>query len=295
MKFRAHDTFFIRKGWLAKGVKHIQKNPAVFLGRGGVNPMDTLGIGANMVKSLRYWLQAVGITEEKKRREQAFTPLGEIIRKYDPYFEELGTLWLLHYRLASNRDNATAWYYFFNEFRLNEFSRDDFVEQMSRWLRMQEEMKEWDVPTRSLEDDFDCIIHSYLSRTQFKPERVDPESTIDCPLGELGLVGIADRRGKTYRKLAPTKGLLPPLVLLAVLSDQASDTGELRIADIQSEPCNAGKVFNLDAITLTAALYRLELLKHIKVIRTAGLDVIRFTPKWAFEICVEMYYGGLSK
>ena len=27
MKFRAHDTFFIRKGWLAKGVKHVQKNP----------------------------------------------------------------------------------------------------------------------------------------------------------------------------------------------------------------------------------------------------------------------------
>ncbi|MCL1856901.1 MAG: DUF4007 family protein, partial [Kiritimatiellaeota bacterium] len=37
-----------------KGVKHVQKNPAVFLGRGDENPMDTLGIGTNMVKSLRY-------------------------------------------------------------------------------------------------------------------------------------------------------------------------------------------------------------------------------------------------
>jgi len=120
MKFRAHDTFFIRKGWLAKGVKHVQKNPAVFLGRDGENPMDTLGIGANMVKALRYWLQAVGITEENKHREQVFTPLGKIIIRCDPYFEELGTLWLLHYRLASSRDHATAWWWFFNEFRLLE-------------------------------------------------------------------------------------------------------------------------------------------------------------------------------
>ena len=26
MKFRAHDTFFIRKGWLSKGMKYVQKN-----------------------------------------------------------------------------------------------------------------------------------------------------------------------------------------------------------------------------------------------------------------------------
>ena len=39
--------------WLANGVKHVTKNSAVFLGRDGATPMDILGIGANMVKSLR--------------------------------------------------------------------------------------------------------------------------------------------------------------------------------------------------------------------------------------------------
>ena len=29
--------------------------------------MDTLGIGSNMVKSMRFWMQAVGITEEPSR------------------------------------------------------------------------------------------------------------------------------------------------------------------------------------------------------------------------------------
>ena len=53
MKFRGHETFFIRKGWLYKGMNNIVREPGVFQGAAG-NPMDVLGIGANMVKALRY-------------------------------------------------------------------------------------------------------------------------------------------------------------------------------------------------------------------------------------------------
>ena len=115
MKFRAHDTFFIRKGWLSKGMKYVQKKPDVFVAK-DENPMDVLGIGANMVKALRYWLQAVGLTEEPSsgKRVQTFTSLGNSVFTNDRYIEELGTLYLLHYRLSSNKDEATAWYFFFN-------------------------------------------------------------------------------------------------------------------------------------------------------------------------------------
>ena len=51
MKFRAHDTFFIRKGWLSKGMRCVFNNPVVFISR-DENPMDVLGLGANMVKAL---------------------------------------------------------------------------------------------------------------------------------------------------------------------------------------------------------------------------------------------------
>ena len=103
MKFRAHDTFFIRKGWLSKGMKYVQQKPDVFVDR-AENPMDVLGIGSNMVKALRYWLQAVGLTTEPRigRRNQVFTELGNQIFAYDRYIEEIGTLQLLHYKLASN-------------------------------------------------------------------------------------------------------------------------------------------------------------------------------------------------
>ena len=293
MKFRAHDTFFIRRGWLHKGMKHIYANPSVFLGRNGVSPMDALGIGANMVKSLRYWLQAVGLTEEiiAKRREQTFTGLGTLIWTHDPYFEEIGTLWLLHYKLVTSEIDAPAWFYFFNSFRLQEFSRDDFVSQITCQLRLSGH----EVPERSLDDDFNCIISTYVPRSKSNPEKVNPESNIDCPLGELGLVDIADRRKKHYKKSTPGKDSIPPLILLAVLIDKANGEKEIRIPSIQNDPCHAGKVFNLDVIALTSLLYKIERMNHIKVVRTAGLDVVQFKTKWTFTECIEAYYRSISE
>lgn len=292
MRFRAHDTFFIRKGWLNKGMRNVKNDPSVFMGTNG-NPMDILGIGANMVKALRYWLQAVNLTSEPNagKREQSFTDFGKIVFENDPYIEEMGTLWLLHYQLAKNKDDATAWYYFFNEFKLNEFTKEDFVKQLSNFIRINGE----EVSERSLEDDYNCIINTYVPRIKFSPEKVQPESNIDCPLGELGLIDISNKKEKIYKKSVPKKDTIHPLVLLAVILDQANGETSIKISSIQSDPCNAGKIFNLDIIALTALLYKIELLGYIKVVRTAGLDVIRIEKPMSFIECVKEYYDSISK
>ena len=257
------------------------------------NPMDVLGIGANMVKALRYWLQAVKLTSEPAsgKKEQSFTEFGQVVFENDPYIEEMGTLWLLHYQLASNKDDATAWYYFFNEFKATEFSKEDFVKQLSNYIRMNGE----EVSERSLEDDYTCIINTYVSRMKSNPEKVQPESNIDCPFGELGLIDIANKKDKLYRKATPKKDMIHPLVVLAVIVYQANGKDEIKISAIQNDPCNAGKVFNLDIITLTALLYKIELMGYIKVIRTAGLDVIRITKDLSFIECVKLYYNAINK
>lgn len=290
-KFRAHDTFFIRKGWLNKGMRNVQNDPQVFMGVNG-NPMDILGIGANMVKALRYWLQAVGLTEEPPagRKVQNFTNFGTVVYENDPYFEEMGTLWLLHYKLATNKTDATAWYYFFNEFKLSEFTRDDFVVQLNNYIRINDD----EVSERSLEDDYNCIINTYVPRIKSNPEKVQPESNIDCPLGELGLIDIANKKEKIYKKTTPKKDTLHPLILFAVIVDQAAGQREIKISAIQNNTCNAGKVFNLDIITLTNLLYKIELMGYIKVVRTAGLDVVRIEREVDFLECVREYYRAIN-
>lgn len=294
MKFRAHDTFFIRKGWLYKGMKNVLNDKYVFMGVNG-NPMDILGIGSNMVKSLRYWLQAVGLTTEpiSGKRFQEFTPLGNIIFEHDKYIEEMGTLWLLHYKLASNINEATAWYYFFNEFKQSEFTRDDFVMQLDTYIRMSGEEEK---SNRILTDDFNCIISTYVPRIKSNPEKVQPESNIDCPLGELDMVDIVNKKTKIYKKSIPNIDAIHPVIALAVIVDNYN-SDEIKISSILNDSCNVGKIFNLDIITLTAILNRIELMGYIKVNRTAGLDVIKLsdiiqgeTHVEKFLWCVNEYY-----
>lgn len=291
MRFRAHETFFIRKGWLYKGMKNVVRNETVFMGD-KENPMDVLGIGANMVKSLRYWLQAVGLTSEPAtgKKYQTLTPFGEIVYRWDRYIEEMGTLWFLHYKLATNESDATAWYFFFNEFSYTEFSKDDFVKQLSNYVVLNGS----DVSERSLEDDFSCIINTYVPRMKSHPGKVHPENNIDCPFGELSLVDIANRRSRTYEKCTPKVDSIHPLVLLAVIIDQAKGERQIKISSIHNDKCNAGKVFNLDIVTLISLLNKIELMGWIKVVRTAGLDYINIIKETDFLGCVEEYYKEIN-
>ena len=191
MKFRAHDTFFIRKGWLSKGMERIVEKPDLFVDK-DENPMDVLGIGSNMVKALRYWLQAVELTSEpnKGKRIQTLTKLGSQIYQKDRYIEELGTLYLLQYNLAKQKEEATAWYFFFNEFSMSEFTREEFVQALQNYILMADDGSS--VAIRSLNDDFACIINTYLPRYKSSPGKVSPVNNIDCPFGELGLIDISN-------------------------------------------------------------------------------------------------------
>ena len=289
MRFRAHDTFFIRKGWLSKGMKHVEARDDIFIAK-DVNPMDVFGLGSNMVKALRYWLRAVGLTEEPRsgRRVQTFTELGNRVFIYDRYTEELGTLFLLQYKLASNRDEATAWYYFFNYFNVSEFSRDDFIDSLQKYIKISDDGTE--VATRSLTDDFNCIINTYLPRYKSNPGRVSPENNIDCPFGELGLIDIVNKKRKTYKKSIPVVGMINPWVALAIIVDNADGRSEISLNELLTAPCNIGRVFNLDSISMLDLLYEIERIGKIKINRTAGLDVIKIENDLDFIACVDEYY-----
>ena len=292
-KFRAHETFFIRKGWLSKGMRHVSQKPDVFIDKDD-NPMDVLGIGANMVKSLRYWLQAVGLTKEPKtgKKDQSLTDFGNLVYEKDPYTEELGTLYLLHYKLVTNKDMAPSWYYFFNKFSMKEFSKDDFVIQIQNELKMEGTM----VAVRSLTDDFACIVNTYVPRYKSDPDKVSPENNISCPLGELGLVDILSKeRGfSIYKKSIPMDKSFNPWIIMAVIAEQAGDRVEIGLNELLSAEKNIGKVYNLDSICMLSVLHEVEKLGVIKIIRTAGLDVVRILHKHSFIDCVEKYYADIE-
>jgi len=293
MKFRAHETFFIRKGWLSKGMKYVkQTDGMVFIDKEN-NPMDTLGIGSNMVKSLRYWLLATGLTEENTsgKRIQTFTPLGKLVYENDRYMEESGTLQLLHYQLASNKEFATSWYYFFNEFSLYEFTQEDFITSIKTYVKMQNV----EIGTeRTFGDDFACIIGTYFSKKAGESE--NPENNISCPFSELGLINLLDGKKGLYKKSIPPVSSFAPYVILAIISDKANGQKEIKLNELLQGKNNIGRIFNLDTISMIEILRKAEKTGELKIIRTAGLDVVQLrNPENDFLHYVKKFYESLDK
>jgi len=73
-----------------------------------------LGVGKNMVQSIRFWLEAFGIT-----RDFEITEFGDRIfaeNGFYPFLEDMGTLWLLHCSLIKT-EVASIYTLFFNKFR----------------------------------------------------------------------------------------------------------------------------------------------------------------------------------
>ena len=58
---------------------------------------------------------------------------------------------------------------------------------------------------------------------------------------------------------------------------------------------NIGKVFNLDVITMIDVLHEAEKTGAIKIIRTAGLDIIRIEHRYTFEECVDKFYESIER
>jgi len=241
MKFRAHDTFAIRKGWLHKGMRHLLEKPRLFVDK-NINAMDELGIGSNMVKALRYWLQAFGLTKEvgTNAKQQIFTELGELIWENDTFMEEDGTYCILHYMLASNKELATAWYYFFNIYNMNEVTKDTFVNDIKTYISVNNDDNS--VSDRALDDDYDCIIKTYVKNDDAN----NPESNIESPLTELGLIKLIDKKNKIYNKTAPSFATINPLIILAIIIKECGSKNNKDIKIFDSTMSSVNSYTNSD-------------------------------------------------
>lgn len=272
MQFARHETFFFREGWLTKGLRFVAgENPKVFHDK---NAIEQLGMGSNMVKSLRYWMQATGLTHDEGKKGQALSRFGQLIHSYDPYLEEDLTLWLLHYQLVKHKAMATTWYWFFNEFSFREFDEEMLLQHLMEWASE----AGVDMSESSLKRDLDCLLATYLPR---RGEAVsDPENNICCPLGELNLLEfVPDGRRRRFRLTQRNVKKIPIEAFWYVIKDQFQDDKQEGICYLDFEtlltgPGQIGKVFSLGLPELISALEDLQEAGYLRVLKTAGLNQI---------------------
>lgn len=293
MRFKGHQSFFVRKGWLSKGLKAVKENRYIFMPSSSKKAMDELGIGSNQVAAMRYWLETTELIK-KQVKEHEITELGETVLAHDPYMEEMGTLWALHCNIASNSANATAWFYLFNHYGGNNFSKESFSKGIDKFIQANNAGKE--IAQSSIESDLSCIVSTYVPHEVLTGKRESPESVIDSPLGELKLIAVEGKgANRQYRKMPTVPLMLPNSMILYAISKMAGSKEELPIESLLNDPCSPGRLFNLDSISLLTKLYELQDSEKLHITRTAGLDVVRPSDPTAEPYqCLLAYYQSIA-
>jgi hypothetical protein len=254
--FGRHETFALRYSWLTKGFQTFNDNKNRDIFSSDEAPIE-LGVGKNMVNAIKYWLRASSMLVDTDKGLMA-SELGKAIFAndgWDPYLEDEATLWLIHWRLATNAELATAWYWFFNCYHKAEFTSEDAAESLADFVRNNFTGKHSE---RTVKQEVAMVLRMYcLPKGNLK----SLEESLDAPLTSLKLV-TAVEGSYTYRSYANLQPSLP-VGLIGYAANEVFNQRKvenLPIADLmygQENGIALGSVFRLTENALLAKLENL--------------------------------------
>ena len=290
MKFSGHETFAIREGWLHKGLKLLIEDPDQMFDK---YVADRLGVGKNMSRSIRHWLEVTGLAVRMRSALDA-TDLARLIYERDPYFVEIGTWWALHVNLVHPENRAFTWQWFFNEFNQARFKRAVCIDKLSRYLQQYRPPR-----PRTLERDVACLLQSYARSIPTTCD--DPEDALECPFVELGLLSHFHASGD-YQVHRGEKAIPPHLLGYALASAleearEGRDTVDISAREATTIPGGPGKAFVLTVDALLALALNAEETDPnagIRVVDLAGDRRIRI-PKMQPIAWLKNHYRAIQR
>ncbi len=144
--------------------------------------MEQIGVGKNMMESIRYWLTATRLIKEESAGISLTDTAKKILEK-DPYFELDGTLFLIHYLLSTNKESATTWHWFFNHFSAMEFDKESLTNSYLSYISIQSRKK---IKDTTLEKDLNCLLRMYQS-IEYTGKK-NPETETPSPFVKYGWI-----------------------------------------------------------------------------------------------------------
>lgn len=278
LRLKRHESFSIREGWLAKGIKNVSENRNVFSSN---EATDLLGIGTNMVKSLKYWMIATTLINDNTKNIE-LTEFGKLLNKYDPYLEDLFSWWLIHINLITNINDSYIYNLFFNKCNGRNFTKREIFEQLNYNL-VKEKL---DFNENILQDEVNMIIKTYTI-----DEKIDnPENNFICPLSELNLIKKIER--DTYERNKPEYRNLNFLVVYYLMTLNLKDKDNISIEELIKEDNSPAKLLNLDKNLINEYLDEMKRNDLIIINRTAGLNMIYLKKKMSLEEIIIKYFKG---
>lgn len=256
--FARHETFQPRFGWFKKAFDGaVSSKGAVFNDDAAT---VRLGVGKNMVRAIRFWGIASKVLRIERDPERPRIGLavpsafGQALLGsdgWDPYLEDVASIWLLHWALLRPPCLLPVWWVAFNEFDALEFLDEDLIDATVRRAALVEEWSQPHVP--SVKKDVDCLLRMYCHGDATK----SVEDAIDCPFRSLRLVEPLKGVARSYRFMRGHKQTLPAeIIAFAALDymEQAVSASTMTLTALASVPGGPGRVFKISDDEIAVAL-----------------------------------------
>lgn len=222
------------------------------------------GFGKNKVENLRYYLKNFGLLDES----YSISDLGELIYKYDKYFEDEFTLWILLINWA-NEDSNPSLYFIINKLS-DPVEKDSIKSEFVHWANINGYKTDYGKAKDIVGGLVSRTLNSFFDDDAFKPLNV--------------LLNLDEKyiKGKPYK--------VHPFIVAYVLYQNKNGRTTIRFEEMLHEASNIGRIFNLDHESLQANIYSLRDLNHLEYVQTANLDHIVYTFPGEANTLLSMYY-----
>lgn len=251
-QFAGHETFPLRLLWLKKAFDAVEAGaPSTIFSE--PEAIVRFGVGRNMAVAMRYWAVAAGMVEEVDKRLHP-TKLGRALLAdggWDPFLEHPSTLWLVHWKLASDPTLTTTIYFAFNAIAAPEFDAAGLVSDLECVVARQG----WRAGPVTIKRDVEVFLRSYVRRSD-----VSIEDAAEPLLAELNLVRDVTPAGYFEFVRGPKPSLSAELFAYA-LADFWHGRGEvstLSAEQICYAPGSPGRVFKLDEDSVVTHLMHMD-------------------------------------
>ena len=230
--FARHETFCPRYGWLKKGYDRVagynghSDDPRIF---DAEDAIERLGVGKNMVRSMRFWCMAFKVIESDNLAEGDPIRIGGPMKPtdfgqnllsetgWDPFLEDPASLWLLHWKLFTHPVMASAWAMSINLNIPGAFTINDLGRMISDQKNNTPELKR--MADSSFQKDASCFVRMYAAASAGSTRQGSEE--IECPFTQLGLLAPGDSPQQHYFN-TDDKPELPDLIFLAACFEYAA-------------------------------------------------------------------------
>ena len=273
--FSGHEGFSLREGWLRKGLLAVAENPKVFTKAELIYAIDSLGVGANMVKAIRYWLELFSLIEkENKTHSYKLSEVAKLLIEKDSYFQHKNTMWLLHvlstqkalHKKGHVSTNSCIWQIVFSDGELNTFSLEKLNGKVISSLK--ENGKVYSPST------IKSAVNTFFKTYQTDKVDVNPEQNMISPLAKLGLISKYDAKTYRFRSIKHTE--YSPYLIYLILFKKEDAPPMIQIEDAFDI---IRKSIKIDMKNLRLSIEQLVIEKVVTIDRAAGLNNIRITKK----------------